>query len=208
MNQDLLLKLLEIVISIFIIYVFEELICFFIIKKRCRFDDYKEYKLNRKGLCLFSQYLYKDKKYLVCIKAVLIICVVLFGLMFNNSAEYYDVKNNSYKKQIDILFYDKNGYTYSIDKDSQNFIRDNILTNKSVVDSKGVVCDINEDDLYISSMSGIEYLLNGEIYFSNTHVYWDKDNKLHYFNVQKDYVIDDYNFTVDIKTGDVIAELK
>lgn len=208
MNQELLLKLLEILISIVIIYVFEELICFIIIKNRCRMDDYKEYKSTHKRIYLFSQYLYKDKKYLVCIKTVLIICVVLFGLIFNNSTEYYDVKNNSYSKQIDILFYDKNGCTYSIDKDSKNFVCDNKLTNKSCVDSRGVVCDINEDDLYISSMSGIEYLLNGEIYFSNTHVYWDKDNRLHYFNVQKDYIIDDYNFTVDIKTGHITAELK
>ena len=98
--------------------------------------------------------------------------------------------------------------TYSIDKESEYFVYDNKLTDKSVVDSQGFVADINEDDLYVISMSGIDYLLTGEIYFSNMHVYWDKDNRLHYFNAQKDYIIDEYNFTVDVKTGVVTAQRK
>lgn len=208
MNQELLLKLTELVLSIVIIYAVEELICFFIIKKQDRAEDYKKQKSAHKGIYLHSQYLYKDKKYLMGIKVVLIVFVVLIGAFSNNSTKYYDAKNNSCKKQIDILFYDKNGYTYSIDKESEYFVYDNKLTDKSVVDSQGFVADINEDDLYVSSMSGIDYLLTGDIYFSNTHVYWDKDNRLHYFNAQKDYIIDEYNFTVDVKTGVVTAQRK
>lgn len=208
MNQGLLVKWIGIVLSIVIIYAFEEIICFLVIKKQGRADDYKNCKSAHKGIYLRSQYLYKDKKYMVCIKVVLILCVVLFGAFYNNSSEYYDAKNNSYRNQTDILFYDKNDCVYFIDKDSKNFVCDNKLTDKRYVDSQGFVAEINENELYVSSMSGIEYLLTGEIYFSNMHVYWDKDNKLHYFNAQKDYIIDEYRFSVDVKTGVVTAELK
>lgn len=68
--------------------------------------------------------------------------------------------------------------------------------------------DINEDDLYISSVSGISYLPNGNIYFMNTNVYWDRNNQMHFFNGSTDVIVTDYSFNVDTKTGDCFFEKK
>ena len=65
-----------------------------------------------------------------------------------------------------------------------------------------------KDDLYISSVSGISYLPNGNIYFMNTNVYWDRNNQMHFFNGSTDVIVNDYSFNVDTKTGDCSFEKK
>lgn len=203
MHENLLFRIINIFLSIVLIYTVEEFVCYLILKKQKKIELFKEYKAHNKTIFLHSQYLYKNKKYLISIKLILILFVVLFILHFNINYNYYDINGNGYKNQNDILFYDVDGNCYSIDKYSKYFIdNNNKITNKEYVDTNGNVTEINEDDLYVSSMSGISYMSNGKIYFMNTYVYWDKDKQLHYVNVNNDYKVNDYNFSVNIETGD------
>ncbi|WP_297127318.1 hypothetical protein [uncultured Eubacterium sp.] len=206
MNKNLFLQLFGVFLIIIIAEILQEIICFIVINKRGELDKFKEYK-SKKGFYSCSLYLYKNKRNYIVIKLIIFVIMVLIVFLGSNKYSYYDSVGNSYKNSIDIIFYDKNGVSYSIDKDTKCFIdKNNNSTNKSYVDKNGIVSDINEDDLYISSVSGISYLLNGNIYFMNTNVYWDRNNQMHFFNGSTDVIVTDYSFNVDTKTGDCSIE--
>lgn len=205
MNKELILELLSALLIVVLIIFIEEAICFFIIKKQDRYDEYKEYKA-KKALYTYSLYLYKDKRYLP-IKAVVIAIALLLAFTTTDKKEYYDALGNSYKNATSVIFYDKSGNKYTIDKDTHYFIDSNDkITEKNYVDINGYVVD--ENDLYYSDMSGISYSLDGEIYFNSYGVYWDKEKRLHYYDAQNDIIVSDYNFTANTKTGDCSFEKK
>lgn len=213
MKEELILQLLYTFFSIVVIFTVEEIICFVIIKKRGELENFKEYKAKQKKPYFHSQYLYQNKKYLFAIKFILIVFVLLRAFVFDanylDSKTYYDVNGYIYNNFNDILFYDEAGDCYSIDKETGYFIdSDNNLTDKCYVDVSGNVADTGQSALYISSIPGVSYNLNGEIYFTNTYIYWDKDSRMHYMNRRKDIIVDDYTFAVDIKTGDCFIKEK
>ena len=179
MNKNLFLQLFGVFLIIIIAEILQEIICFIVINKRGELDKFKEYK-SKKGFYSCSLYLYKNKRNYIVIKLMIFVIIVLIVFLGSNKDSYYDSVGNSYKNSIDIIFYDKNG----------------------------IVSDINEDDLYISSVSGISYLPNGNIYFMNTNVYWDRNNQMHFFNGSTDIIVTDYSFNVDTKTGDCSFEKK
>lgn len=208
MNKNLFLQLFGVFLIIIIAEILQEIICFIVINKRGELDKFKEYK-SKKGFYSYSLYLYKNKRNYIVIKLMIFVIIVLIVFLGSNKDSYCDSVGNSYKNSIDIIFYDKNGVSYSIDKATKCFIdKNNNFTNKSYVDKNGIVSDINEDDLYISSVSGISYLPNGNIYFMNTNVYWDRNNQMHFFNGSTDVIVNDYSFNVDTKTGDCSFEKK
>lgn len=205
MNENLISTMFYTIFFIIVLFIIEEAICFAIIKSKRMLDNYKESK-KRKVFLPYSLYLYKSKKYLLAIKFVLISAVLLNVFLSSNSHTYYDIKGNSYKNNMDILFYDKDLKIYSIDKDSKSFLdSNNCLVDSNCVDINGYVIKTDKD-LYISDISGILYSLNGEIYFDNRHIYWDKYKQMHYFNGNKDIIINDYKFIIDIKSGDCSIE--
>lgn len=203
MKEKLFLQLFSAFIFIIVVILVEEITCYFVIKNRGELENFKEYKIKHKNFHLYSLYLYKNKKYLFIVKSVLILFIILSIFLLSKNYIYYDSVGNNYKDTIKIIFYDKDGFSYSIDKNTKNFIdTNNNLTNRCHVDVNGNVSDIDENDLYISSISGIDYLLNGDIYFMNTNVYWDKNNQMHFFNENKDIIVNNYIFEIDVKTGD------
>lgn len=82
MNEKLLFGL-SAFLTIIVIFIAEEIICYLIIKKRGELENYREYKSKRNKLYLYSPYLYKDKKYLFIIKPVVIILVVLILILLS-----------------------------------------------------------------------------------------------------------------------------
>lgn len=205
MNENLISTMFYTIFFIIAVCISEEIICFAIIKSKRMLDNYKESKKS-KAFLPYSLYLYKSKKYLLVIKSILISAVFLTVFLSSNSHTYYDIKGNSYKNNMDILFYDKDSKIYSIDKDSKSFLdSDNCLVDSNCVDINGYVIK-SDDGLYISGISGVLYSLNGEIYFDNRHVYWDENKQMHYFNSNNDIIINDYKFIVDTKSGDCSIE--
>lgn len=208
MNEKLFFQLIILLISVTAVILIEEMLCFFIIKKRGEIEEFKKYK-TQKSFCTYSIYLYKSKKYLFIIKPVIVVFVLILLFLPGNENKYFDAVGNSYKNTVDIMFYDKDGNGYSIDKSTRYFIDNrNNLTDKCYVDMNGNVSDIDENDLYISSVSGIVYTLNGDVYFSNTNIYWDKDRQMHFFNTRQDIIVNDCEFTVNTETGDCTIEKK
>lgn len=203
MNKELFLQLLYVFLYAIILIVLEQIICFFIVKKRGELEIFREYKEKHKNLFQYSSYLYKDKKYLYSIKFVLIGFTALTILLSNSTSNqlYYDARGNSYKKSIDILFYDEKGNSYSVDKDTKCFIdSNNNLTEKEFVDINGVVTDLKEDTFF-SGISGLSYTSSGSVYFECDNVYWDEENRMHYFNNAQDILVNEYKFFVDTKDG-------
>lgn len=201
MNEELIFKLLSTIIIVVLIILIEEIICFVIIKKQEKYDDYKEYK-TKKSFCTYSLYLYKDKKYLPIKFVVIALALSLVVATTSDKKEYYDALGNSYKSEQDVIFYDKNGNEYTVDKDTHNFIDStNSAVDKYYVDINGYVVDIDLNNMYSSNMSAISYTLNGEVYFNNYGVYWDKEKRLHYYNLNEDIIVSDYTFSVDTETG-------
>ena len=143
MNKNLFLQLFGVFLIIIIAEILQEIICFIVINKRGELDKFKEYK-SKKGFYSCSLYLYKNKRNYIVIKLMIFVIIVLIVFLGSNKVSYYDSVRNSYKNSIDIIFYDKNGVSYSIDKDTKCFIdKNNNSTNKSYVDKNGIVSDIN-----------------------------------------------------------------
>lgn len=70
-------------LAIIVIFIAEEIVCYFIIKKRGELENYREYKAKRNKLYLYSPYLYKNKKYFFIIKPVVIALIVLIVILLS-----------------------------------------------------------------------------------------------------------------------------
>lgn len=201
MIRELFFKLLSPILIIILLFLLEEIICFIVIKKRGKYNEYKECK-SKKPFCTYSLYLYHEKRYWI-IKLIIIIVAILLVIATNKKPTYYDAMGNSYQKESSVVFYDEKGDDYLIDEESHYFIDDNnVVTNMRYVDDKGNVSSVNENDLYNTDVSGVLYTLNGEVYFDNTNVYWDSSKQMHYFDANQDIVVANYSFIVNIETGD------
>ena len=73
--------------AIIIIFIAEEIVCYFIIKKRDELENYKEYKAKHNKLYLYSPYLYKSKKYFFIIKPVVIVLIVLIVILLSKFSQ-------------------------------------------------------------------------------------------------------------------------
>lgn len=110
MIRELFLKLLSPIVIIVLLFLLEEIICFIIIKKRGKYNEYKEYK-SKKAFCTYSLYLYHEKKYLI-IKLVIIIAAILLRYVDDKGNVSSVNENDLYNTDVWGVLYTLNGEVY------------------------------------------------------------------------------------------------
>lgn len=104
------------------------------------------------------------------------------------------MNGNTYKKQSEIIFYDRNGEQYKISDDSNYFynVSTNSITELNNVDSQGYVIDVYKNPVYVSNYVGISYsVINGvaEYYYYVDYIFWDADGNLYYKDINNEFLV-------------------
>lgn len=188
MNNILFEKLAFLFGSIALYYFLEQITCYIIIIKSKEKIDFK----NSKAV-LPSFYVLKKHKVLYIVKVFILLIIVSISAIFPNET-YYDRYGNTYNRQIDVIFYDRNDNQYKI-SDNKNYLQNisnGTVTNLNNIDEDGYVVDVSDRDIYVSEYVGVSYSLDDAspiYYYYVDCVYWDESGNLYYKDVRNDFLI-------------------